>query len=146
MNIIIIRAVTISDFHGIPHFWFFCPAHGHLICVESHKEMYRSYYLNKIYLQFKKIYLYNLNIIMFTRVRLGLCLILEKKSPFSKILISHAASWFSTLKVHAKMKISLCFTHPRGILGVYDFLLSDKSNQKKSFFGWTNPLTIHRNI
>ncbi len=49
--------------------------------------MYRSYYLKKKYLQFKNIYLYNLNIIMFTRVRLGLCLILEKKSPFSKILI-----------------------------------------------------------
>ncbi len=31
--------------------------------------------------------------------------------------------------VHPKMKISLCFTHPRGILGVYDFLLSDKSYQ-----------------
>ncbi len=30
--------------------------------------------------------------------------------------------------VHTKMKISLCFTHPRGILGVYDFLLSDESN------------------
>ncbi len=27
------------------------------------------------------------------------------------------------------MKISLCFTHPRGILGVYDFLLSDESNR-----------------
>ncbi len=27
------------------------------------------------------------------------------------------------------MKISLCFTHPRGILGVYDFFLSDESNQ-----------------
>ncbi len=27
------------------------------------------------------------------------------------------------------MKISLCFTHPRGILGVYDFLLSDKTNR-----------------
>ncbi len=30
---------------------------------------------------------------------------------------------------HLKMKISLWFTHPRGILGVYDFLLSDKSNR-----------------
>ncbi len=27
------------------------------------------------------------------------------------------------------MKISLWFTHPRGVLGVYDFLLSDKSNR-----------------
>ncbi len=26
------------------------------------------------------------------------------------------------------MKISPCFTHPRGILGVYDVLLSDESN------------------
>ncbi len=31
--------------------------------------------------------------------------------------------------VHPKMKISPCFTHPQGILGVYDFLLSDESNQ-----------------
>ncbi len=31
--------------------------------------------------------------------------------------------------VHPKMKINLCFTHPRSILGVYDFLLSDKSNR-----------------
>ncbi len=30
--------------------------------------------------------------------------------------------------VHPKMKISLYFTHPQSILGVYDFLLSDKSN------------------
>ncbi len=34
--------------------------------------------------------------------------------------------------VHQKMKISLWFTHPRGILGVYDFLLSDESN--RSYF------------
>ncbi len=27
------------------------------------------------------------------------------------------------------MKISLCFTHPQSILGVYDFLFSDESNQ-----------------
>ncbi len=27
--------------------------------------------------------------------------------------------------VHPKMKISPCFTHPQGILGVYDFLFSD---------------------
>ncbi len=27
------------------------------------------------------------------------------------------------------MKISLCFTHPQSILGVYDFLLSDESNR-----------------
>ncbi len=62
------------------------------------------------------------------------------------------------------MKISLCFTHPQAILGVYDFLLSDKSNRsyikkrRKSYtprmprgwvkqrlifiFGWTNPLKI----
>ncbi len=31
--------------------------------------------------------------------------------------------------VHPKILISLCFTLPRGILGVYDFLLSDESNQ-----------------
>ncbi len=31
--------------------------------------------------------------------------------------------------VHPKMKISSCFTHPQGILGVYDFLLSDESNR-----------------
>ncbi len=31
--------------------------------------------------------------------------------------------------LHPKMKISLCFPHSQGILGVYDFLLSDKSNQ-----------------
>ncbi len=30
--------------------------------------------------------------------------------------------------VHPRMKASLCFTHPRGILGVYDFLRSDESN------------------
>ncbi len=28
--------------------------------------------------------------------------------------------------VHPKMKNSPCFTHFRGILGVYDFLLSDE--------------------
>ncbi len=27
------------------------------------------------------------------------------------------------------MKISPCFTHPQGILGVYDFFLSGESNQ-----------------
>ncbi len=27
------------------------------------------------------------------------------------------------------MKISLCFTHPQSILGVYDFLLSDESKR-----------------
>ncbi len=31
--------------------------------------------------------------------------------------------------VHPKMKISLCFIYPQSILGVYDFLLSDASNQ-----------------
>ncbi len=31
--------------------------------------------------------------------------------------------------VHPKMKISLLFTHPQAILGVYDFLLSDESNR-----------------
>uniref|UniRef100_A0A671NDR0 Lens intrinsic membrane protein 2.1 n=1 Tax=Sinocyclocheilus anshuiensis TaxID=1608454 RepID=A0A671NDR0_9TELE len=31
--------------------------------------------------------------------------------------------------VHRKMKIMLCFTHPRSILGVYDFLLSDESSR-----------------
>ncbi len=31
--------------------------------------------------------------------------------------------------VHPKIKISLWFTHPRGILGVYDFLLSDEFNR-----------------
>ncbi len=31
--------------------------------------------------------------------------------------------------VHPKMKISLCFTHPKSILGVCDFLISDESNQ-----------------
>ncbi len=38
---------------------------------------------------------------------------------------------FQTLKVlvHPKMKINPCFTHPRGIQGVYDFLLSDESNR-----------------
>ncbi len=30
--------------------------------------------------------------------------------------------------VHPKMKISLCFTHPQSIPGVYDCLLSDESN------------------
>ncbi len=30
--------------------------------------------------------------------------------------------------VHPKMKIILWFTRPRGILGVYDFILSDESN------------------
>ncbi len=34
----------------------------------------------------------------------------------------------SNSEVHLKMKISLCFTHPQSILGVYDFLLSDESN------------------
>jgi len=29
--------------------------------------------------------------------------------------------------VHPKMKSSPCFTHPQGILGVCDFLLSDES-------------------
>ncbi len=31
--------------------------------------------------------------------------------------------------VHPKIKISLCFTHPQSILGVYDSLLSDESNR-----------------
>ncbi len=31
--------------------------------------------------------------------------------------------------VHPKMKITVWFTHPQAILGVYDFLLSDKYNQ-----------------
>ncbi len=31
--------------------------------------------------------------------------------------------------VHPKMKIRTCFTHPQGILGVYDFLLSDESDR-----------------
>ncbi len=31
--------------------------------------------------------------------------------------------------VHPKMKMSLCFTRPRSILCVHDFLLSDKSNR-----------------
>ncbi len=33
----------------------------------------------------------------------------------------------TTIKVlvHPKMKTSPCFTHPQGIQGVYDFLLSD---------------------
>ncbi len=30
--------------------------------------------------------------------------------------------------VHPKLK-GPCFTHPQGILGVYDFLLSDEYNQ-----------------
>ncbi len=30
---------------------------------------------------------------------------------------------------HPQLKISPCFTHPQGILGVYDFLLSDESNR-----------------
>ncbi len=30
--------------------------------------------------------------------------------------------------VHPKMKISPCFTHPQGILGIYDFLLLNESN------------------
>ncbi len=46
-------------------------------------------------------------------------------------LVFNLKYMYSTIKrlVHPKMKISLCFTHPRGILGVYDFLLSDKPNQ-----------------
>ncbi len=35
----------------------------------------------------------------------------------------------SLLLLHPKMKISPCFTHPQGILGVYDFLLSNESSQ-----------------
>ncbi len=31
--------------------------------------------------------------------------------------------------VHPKIKISLCFTHPQCILGVYDFLLLDEFNR-----------------
>ncbi len=31
--------------------------------------------------------------------------------------------------VHPKMKIDLCFTHPQGILGVYDVLLIDECNR-----------------
>ncbi len=30
--------------------------------------------------------------------------------------------------VHPKINITPCFTHPQGLLGVYDFLLSDESN------------------
>ncbi len=40
--------------------------------------------------------------------------------------------------VHPKMKISLCFTHPQSILGVYDFLLSDESN-RSSIKNWPGP-------
>ncbi len=36
--------------------------------------------------------------------------------------------WYNGL-VHPKINISLWFNHPWGILGVYDFLLSDESSQ-----------------
>ncbi len=47
------------------------------------------------------------------------------------LILSSSAEATQTIKglVHPKMKISLCFTHPQSILGVYDFLLSDESNQ-----------------
>ena len=32
--------------------------------------------------------------------------------------------------VHFQMKINPSFTHPQAILGVYDFLLSDKHNRR----------------
>ncbi len=41
---------------------------------------------------------------------------------------SPSSSWIKGL-VHPKMKITPWLTHPHGILGVYDFLLSDKFNQ-----------------
>ncbi len=42
-----------------------------------------------------------------------------------------AQHYVTTLQglLHPKMKICLCFTHHRGILGVFDFLLSDESDQ-----------------
>ncbi len=50
-------------------------------------------------------------------------------TPFLKKLIYFFNKDAFKGLVHPKMKISLCFTHTRGILGVYDFFLSDKSNQ-----------------
>ncbi len=48
----------------------------------------------------------------------------------SKIILFYFIIFKNNIKglVHPKMKISLLFTHPWGILGVYDFLLSDESN------------------
>ncbi len=43
------------------------------------------------------------------------------KSDFST-----SGGWYIKRLVHPKMKISLCFTHAQGILGVYDFILSDE--------------------
>ncbi len=43
-------------------------------------------------------------------------------------MTQHSKNTFKGL-VHPKIKISPCFTHPQSILGVYDFLLSDKSNR-----------------
>ncbi len=43
------------------------------------------------------------------------------------VLKNNNVSTFKGL-VHPKMEISLCITHPLGILGVYDFLLSDESS------------------
>ncbi len=48
-------------------------------------------------------------------------------SYWGMLLTSDAPMYVKGL-VHPKMKISPWFTHPRGILGVYDFLLSDESN------------------
>ncbi len=40
--------------------------------------------------------------------------------------------------VHPPQKISPCFTHPQSILGVYDYLLSDESNQSY-IKNWVHP-------
>ncbi len=64
----------------------------------------------------------------------------SKKQQEQKINASHFCKcdyiifkilpWVKSIKglVHSKMKKSLCFTHPWGIPGLYDFLISDKSN------------------
>ncbi len=57
---------------------------------------------------------------------------LSQAKLFTKSLLFTNQIPYSTFKrlVHPqKMKISLCFTRPRSILGVCDFLLSDESNR-----------------
>ncbi len=50
---------------------------------------------------------------------------------FFKMILIRSLRFTDNVKglVHPKMKMILLFTHPQAILGVYDFLLSDKSNQ-----------------
>ncbi len=74
-----------------------------------------------------------------TSLRIHLCGVMQifphsDVDLWGRVLMRHLRKAWMSLKrlVHPKMKISLCFTQPQSILGVYDFLLSDESNRSYS--------------